>query len=50
MAGVKRRPDAAHSSATPSANNTATVHNTPKGKFLPRTIIAGLIFRRTYWQ
>ncbi|OJJ06946.1 hypothetical protein ASPVEDRAFT_88214 [Aspergillus versicolor CBS 583.65] len=30
MAGVKRRPDAAHSSATPSANNTAAVHNTPK--------------------
>lgn len=47
MAGVKRRPDAAHSSATPSANNTAAIPNTPKGEFVPRTIIAALIFRRT---
>ncbi|KAL4917952.1 hypothetical protein BDW62DRAFT_201280 [Aspergillus aurantiobrunneus] len=30
MAGVKRRPDAAHGSATPSANNTSAIHSTPK--------------------
>ncbi|KAL2866285.1 uncharacterized protein BJX67DRAFT_382090 [Aspergillus lucknowensis] len=30
MAGLKRRPDAAHGSATPSAYNTSTAHSTPK--------------------
>ncbi|KAL3481835.1 hypothetical protein BJX99DRAFT_253356 [Aspergillus californicus] len=30
MAGVKRRPDAAHSSATASNNNTSAVHGTPR--------------------
>ncbi|KAL2809714.1 hypothetical protein BJX63DRAFT_343983 [Aspergillus granulosus] len=40
MAGVKRRPDAAHGSATPATNNMSAVHNTlrePAGNDSPNT-------------